>query len=379
MFSACIFCHTDLGANDSVPDFPVGRRLAFDAKIGRLWVVCTRCGRWNLSPLEERWEAIERCEQLFRDTWLRFSVENVGLARTRAGVELVRIGPALLPEIASWRYGARLQRWSRESGGEHGIVRRGRRLLARRVAAALARGATVVGLSDETVLRVSTYRRGNSVLAHSVDEDQRRVVIRFAHLSAAELVRPDPGRPWRLRVAHDEGVSTLAEGTGLRAAGKMLAALNFGAASKAEVQWAISKLGEAGDPCGYFTRIARLAMRTSWGRYPDAPDDAPSEPTEHSVAERLALRLANRSFWGRGGTTSERQTPLYRLPSVDRLALEMAANEDAERRAMAGDLAELREAWKEAEEIAAIADNMFAGETFEEFKRQYYLRMLPES
>jgi hypothetical protein len=379
MFSACIFCHTDLGANEAVPDFPVGRRLAFDSRNGRLWVVCTRCGRWNLSPLEERWEAIERCEKLFRDTWLRFSVENVGLARTRSGLELVRIGPALLPEIASWRYGARLQRWARDSGGERSLWRRGSQMLARRVAGALARGATVVGLSDETVLRVSTYHRANAVLARTVDETNRRVVIRYAHLSAAELVRPDPDRPWRLRAAHDDGVSTLAEGTGLRAAGKMLAALNFGAASKAEVQWAIAKLGDAGDPGGFFTRIARLAMRTSWGRYPDAPSDAPDEPTEHSVAERLALRLANRSFWGRGGTTSERQTPLYRLPSVDRLALEMAANEDVERKAMEGELAELREAWRDAEEIASIADNMFTGETFEEFKRQYYLRLRTES
>jgi hypothetical protein len=43
---------------------------------------------------------------------------------------------------------------------------------------------------------------------------------------------------------------------------------------------------------------------------------------------------------------------------VDRLALEMAANEDSERRAMEGELAELEAAWREAEEIAAIADNL---------------------
>jgi hypothetical protein len=36
----------------------------------------------------------------------------------------------------------------------------------------------------------------------------------------------------------------------------------------------------------------------------------------------------------------------------------MAANEDAERRAMQGELTELETAWREAEEIAAIADNL---------------------
>jgi len=385
MFSTCLFCHSDLGANDSVPEFPVGRRLAFDATHGRLWVVCTRCGRWNLAPLEERWEAIDRCEQRYRDTWLRFSVENIGLARTKSGLELVRIGQALLPEIASWRYGARLRRWSSEAGAEPRLRRRGSRWLAQRLASALVRGAAVAGLSDRTVLRVSTFHRGGVVLARSVDENQCRVVIRYAHLEAAELIRPDRDRPWRVRVAHDAGTSTLAEGPGLRAAGTMLAALNFGAASKAEVHYAIAKLGDAGDPDGFFTRIASLAMRTSWGRHPEAIADGDRSAArgDHSGApaegegagERLALRLASRSFWGRGSTGSEPHTPLYRLPSVDRLALEMASSEDVERRALAGELLELREAWRDAEEIAAIADDLFAGEALEEFKRQYYLRL----
>lgn len=378
MFSACLFCHTDLGANDTVAGCPVGRRLAFDARKGRLWVVCTHCGRWNLTPLEERWEPIERCEQLFRDTWQRYTVENVGVARTRSRLELVRIGEALLPEVAAWRYGARLQRWARASAPTRGLLQRGRRLLARRVASALARGATIAGLSDHAVLRVSTLRRGNAVLAYGTDEKDRKIVIRYSHLAQAELIRPERDKPWRVRVAHDDGQSMLAEQSGLLTAGKLFAVLNFAAASSAEVQWAISKLGDANDPAGFFTRIASLAMRTEWGLHPDAPDDGPAEPAASSAAERLALRLANRSFWGQGGTGSESATPLYRLPSVNRLALEMAANEDVERRALTGELDELREAWREAEEIAAIADDLFADDTLEEFKRQYYLRLQAE-
>lgn len=379
MFRRCIACNADLGSNEAVEAFPVGKRLAFDAAKGRLWVVCPACKQWNLSPLEERWEAIERCEQLYRDTWQRYSVENIGVATTRSRLELVRIGPALLPEIASWRYGARLQRWSPESGAPRGLWRRGARYVARRVASGFARASAIVGLSDETILRLSTFRRADAVLARSVDEDHRRVVIRYAHLSAAELIRPARNEPWRIRVAHDGGVATLAEKPGILAAGKLLAVLNFAAASSAEVRWAVAKLGDAGDPAGFFTRIATLAMRTSWGRHPDAPIDGPAAPAAHSAAERLALPLATRSFWGHGGIGSQSQTPLYRLPSVDRLALEMAANEDVERRAMAGELAELREAWKEAEEIAAIADDLFVGDALEEFKRRYYLGLRTES
>ena len=52
MYATCLFCHARLGINDAVEQFPVGRRLAFDAAKGRLWVVCDGCGRWNLSPLE---------------------------------------------------------------------------------------------------------------------------------------------------------------------------------------------------------------------------------------------------------------------------------------------------------------------------------------
>ena len=375
MFSTCLFCHTDLGANDTVPECPVGQRLAFDSTKGRLWVVCTHCGRWNLTPIEERWEPIERCERLFRDTWQRYTVENIGVARTKSRLELVRIGAALPPEIASWRYGARLQRWAGTAEPARGLLKRGGRFITRKTAALLAHGATVAGLSDSAVLRLSTLRRGDSVLAHGVDDDNRRVVIRYSHLARAELIRPARDLPWRLRVMHDDGQSTLAEGAGLHTAGKLLAVLNFAAASNAEVQWAISKLGDASDAAGFFTRIASLAMRTEWGRHPDAPDDGPAEPAARSVAERLALRLANRSFWGHGGTGSEPSMPLYRLPSVNRLALEMAANEDAERRALAGELDELREAWREAEEIAAIADDMFVEGTLEEFKRQYYLRL----
>ena len=50
---------------------------------------------------------------------------------------------------------------------------------------------------------------------------------------------------------------------------------------------------------------------------------------------------------------------LQDLPNAARLALEMASHEESERRAMEGELAELERAWKDAEEIAAIADDLF--------------------
>ena len=115
MYSTCLFCKRPLGSNDVIETFPVGRRLAFDVARGRLWVVCRKCRRWNLTPLEERWEAVEACERLFRATPLRASTDQIGLARHREGLELVRIGKPPRGEFAAWRYGDLFRRRLRQS------------------------------------------------------------------------------------------------------------------------------------------------------------------------------------------------------------------------------------------------------------------------
>ena len=116
MYQTCMFCKKPLGSNEVVETFPVGRRLAFDAAKGRLWVVCRKCLRWNLTPLDECWEAVETCEWLFRATPLRASTDQVGLARHREGLELVRIGKPPRGEFAAWRYGDQFRRRMRNVG-----------------------------------------------------------------------------------------------------------------------------------------------------------------------------------------------------------------------------------------------------------------------
>src|ERR671929_85116 len=168
MYHTCLFCQSDLGANESVERFPVGRRLAYDAARGRLWVVCPRCARWNLTPLEERWEAIEQCERLYRGTRLRASTANVGLARLREGLELVRIGSPLRPEMAAWRYGDQFGRRRRRMALRVGL---GVAAVGALVAGGVAAGMSVAGawwwvyrLSESGIRRLA---RGdpNTVLA----------------------------------------------------------------------------------------------------------------------------------------------------------------------------------------------------------------------
>lgn len=59
MFQTCLYCHASLGQNPLIEHCPIGQRLAFDPVRGRLWVVCRACERWNLTPFEDRWEALE--------------------------------------------------------------------------------------------------------------------------------------------------------------------------------------------------------------------------------------------------------------------------------------------------------------------------------
>jgi hypothetical protein len=193
-------------------------------------------------------------------------------------------------------------------------------------------------------------------------------VVRVRHLEHAILARPEPGEPWRLQITHDTGTLTLRGATGLRASAKLLAATNRVGITSEVIDAAARRVDDAADPAGYFGRVLALALRTQWGRVQSpargpatalAPSLAPSLAGETGAAPliaRLALHLAGRSFWARGGIGCEPMTPLLRVPLADRLALEMAAHEDAERRALEGELTALQEAWREAEEIAAIAD-----------------------
>jgi hypothetical protein len=58
------------------------------------------------------------------------------------------------------------------------------------------------------------------------------------------------------------------------------------------------------------------------------------------------------------------------MPEPIRIALEMASHEDSERRVLEGELWLLEKAWKDAEEIASIADRLASPPHVEEFIRR---------
>jgi hypothetical protein len=322
MYRHCTFCAADLGRNEVVEAFPVGRRMAFDAAKGRLWVICRRCERWNLTPLEERWEAVEEAERLFRATPLRVSTEQVGLARHREGLDLVRIGEPQRPEFAAWRYGDQFGR-RRSKALVNGALGVG-------LVGAVAAGsvATLGGLAALNV-GIHVFNVGRLVMlgiqpAWRVSLDSgERLELRPRDLRHVRI-RPgagdgpaDPSVPWHLRLGDGPDGRILTGPEAVRALRVLLPQVNAGGAKKGEVADAVRELEEVGAPEAYFARAEFRARQQGWG-------------------------------W----------MPLAGQPAPIRLALEMAAHEDLERVALEGELAWLETAWREAEEVAAIADDL---------------------
>lgn len=113
MYRTCAFCNATLDGDGGPSGLGVGRRLAFDEWKGRLWVVCPRCARWNLAPLDDRLERIDALARAARDGRVKAATEQVALIRWNR-YEVVRVGRPPRTELATWRYGERLHARHRE-------------------------------------------------------------------------------------------------------------------------------------------------------------------------------------------------------------------------------------------------------------------------
>jgi hypothetical protein len=113
MYHTCAFCNGKLDGDGGPSGLGVGRRLAFDEAKGRLWVICPRCSRWNLAPLDDRLERIESLARAAADGRVAAATEQVALIRWQR-YDLVRVGKPRRLEFATWRYGERLRARRRE-------------------------------------------------------------------------------------------------------------------------------------------------------------------------------------------------------------------------------------------------------------------------
>ncbi len=332
MYRHCIYCSAPFGANETLERFPVGRMLAFDAAKGRLWAVCGRCARWNLSPIEERWEAVEDAERAFRGTRLRVQSENVGMAKLADGTRLVRVGAALPGEVAAWRYGSQLRGRRKAYLVVTGIVAAG---------VLVSSGLTLAGVITSGLGSVWGWKSLLDIQQASrvVDRDAGGAVLRRRDLNGAwmepaggdggvRLVLPRvfvPGTtvPRRMEVEGPEALQLL---------GKAMIVVNRRGASDAELRAAFDAMAAA--PGGDMLRHAAASNG------------------------RLGIQLTHWREPAFGGRSKAAEPGTQGLIAHELLALEMALHEEQERRAMEGELALLEAAWRDAEHIASIADGL---------------------
>ncbi len=322
-----MFCNKPLGANEIVEPFPVGRRLAFDAARGRLWVVCTRCERWNLSPLEERWEAVEDCERLFRDTRVRVSTEHIGLARHPEGLSLVRIGEPQRPEFAAWRYGDQFGRRRRRKiiyGAGAVVVLGG--VIAGGVAAGVLSGALLAQSGNLVNLWVNAR-----TLVKLRPDGGGVIKLKNQDLLGTRLRPADDEAGFKLQIRKGKRKVWYNGAEAHRFAGAILPRINAMGGKEETVKQAVERIETAGHPERFLEKTAEL-----------------------------------------DGYHDKNGVPGYinKMPNPTKLALEMALHEEQERRALEGELWLLEQAWKEAEEIAEISDNLLLPEGTDEFIRE---------
>lgn len=311
----CVYCDHDLDTT--------GARPAFDPWLGRLWRVCPACGRWNVVPLEDRWEALEAYEREAREGRSRLRTEHLDLVRTAAG-EVIRVGRAPRPELAGWRYGDLVPP----------ALVRGLRARLRRL---------VLGLPSSPF----GYQAGHGDLLGDLQlnrrwfaspflDDAPTLTAAFLHVPLADACRSCGGplaiAPWAfqsVRLTFDAGRPAVAATCGLCG-------------------------GASAVPAGESRASLRLGLAVVNRRLRD-----------RRLVESAAARLdradgpdALLSLLSREDVT------LGELDTPDRLALGFALDEQSE--------AELLEAeWREAEELAAIVDGELTWvDGFDEFRRR---------
>ena len=324
MFSTCLHCTKDLGTNEVIETLPIGRRLAFDAAQGRLWVVCRHCAKWNLVPFETRLESIDACERLYRDTRTRYATDNIGIARVKEGLEVVRIGQPLRPEFASWRY-----------GDSFGKRRRRNWLLA---------GGTVVGgialINGAGLLGVGLGMAPSMVFQATALIQAKRPIVRVPRHEGAPIELSAQLIPELRVIKHQEA------GWAVRT--KVL-----------QPGYTIRTLRRVDPRDEIFTGdeaerllVGALVRQNAYQGSERQLRTAVSMVEQHRTLHDLMVGGGSPTG---GGSTMRK---LSALPAPWRLAVEMALHEEREREALAGELKLLEWEWREADRLAKISDDL---------------------
>ena len=320
MHTRCLYCDHALGSPGARDGVRPGVRVAFDPERGRLWSVCDRCYGWNLWWQDARSDAIEALERTGRKrARVLYQTEHISLMEVGRR-QLVRVGPAPRREETWWRYGRHLRRLRDRFRSP--VTR-----LATATYSAVSSVGTSVGLSSVTGdfrraidrrVEILRWRRfgGTAWSGRAPCPNCGSVLIRLPFMTCTDLIlMPGPGGAAAVgmpcsRCDHWTGEEThrFNVPTSEPLLRRVLAWHNIEGATNRELSGAADLIERAGS--------ARALIR----RFAD---------------ERL---------------------PLYAMDRTDRLALEIAVNDRAERARLACVAASLEAGWRRAEELAAIIE-----------------------
>lgn len=313
MYTTCAFCNATLDGDGGPSGLGVGRRLAFDEWKARLWVVCPKCARWTLTPLDDRLERIEAVARAAADARLLANTEQVALLRWQR-YDLIRVGKPPRVELAGWRYGERLRARNRERA---------------KVVVPLTLAAVGLGIAANVALGGSF-----GFLAWNLGRTVDTIYVEMIGARRVRLVEPPIcdhcGTVLRLKskhVQHARVVPDAHQDLGVLVSCPSChreAALLTGADASAVLRQG----------------LAYLNLRRSGRR---KAEDAARVVDQAGGADQLIRNVARR------------EVTLRSLRPEGRLALEMAVDERAE-------VLELERQWHEAEEIAEIADGTLSSD-----------------
>ncbi len=307
MYTTCAFCGAKFDGDGGPSGLRVGRRLAFDEWKGRLWVVCPKCSRWNLTPLDDRLERIDALARVAHGARLLANTDQVSLLRWQQ-YDLVRVGKPQRVELAGWRYGERLR--ARDRDRAKVVIPITLAAVGLGIAANVAAGGSLGflvwnfgRLADGLYVSIVGGRRVGLVEPPICEHCGTLLELKAKHIQHARLM-PDAHHDMSVLVScprcrHEAALLTGVDAqTALR---QGLTFLNVKRSSRRKADEAARVVDAAGGP-------------------------------DHLIRDVARRELTLRSL------RPERQ-----------LALEMAVDEQAE-------VEELERQWREAEELADIAD-----------------------
>lgn len=248
-------------------------------------------------------------------------------------MDLVWVGSPLRPEFAAWRYARFFKRRRQKEMAWSAVGMAGGAALAVFGLGVIGLATSVVSAGRAVLPRPHEIGRADRFLKSHVTAATGHKVLR--HDTVDIRIIPSEQPPgWGIRFAYHARFVDFSGAEALRTAQIVSPAVNVGGASDAKVQDALRALEAAATPDEYFKKVLRYGQGRGW-----------------------------------------KYTGLKEYPEEMRLAFEMASHEDSERRALDGELDRLERDWKEAEEIAAIADNLFLPKSITDWVDRHQTRL----